>query len=161
MKQRDVVSMPDADVVALLAAGRKVHLATIQPDGTPHLVSMFYAMKDGRIAFWTYRASQKARNLARDPRVTCLVEDGEDYFELRGVQVTGVVHPVGDLAGVTEVGRLVAARMPSPAAGEIDAALDDYVAHAATKRIAYLVEPRRVISWDHRRLVTRAAPPPG
>ncbi|BCJ41178.1 PPOX class F420-dependent enzyme [Actinoplanes ianthinogenes] len=158
MKQRDTVSMPDAEVAALLAGSRKLHLATINPDGTPHLVSMFYGMTDGRIAFWTYRASQKARNLARDPRVTCLVEDGDEYFELRGVQVNGVVTAIDDLAGVTGVGRLVAARMPSPVAGdlapdEVAAALDGYVAHTAAKRIAYLVEPRRVISWDHRRLL--------
>jgi PPOX class probable F420-dependent enzyme len=148
VKQRDTVSMPAADVARLLADGRKLQLATINPDGTPHLVSMFYAMLDGRIAFWTYRASQKARNLARDPRVTCLVEDGDDYFELRGVQVTGEVRRIDDLPGVTEIGRLVAARMAGPDA----AVLDDYVAHAAAKRSAYLVEPRRVVSWDHRRL---------
>ncbi|GAA4588646.1 PPOX class probable F420-dependent enzyme [Actinoplanes octamycinicus] len=158
MKQRDTVSMPASEVASLLAAGRKLQLATINPDGTPHLVSMFYAMVDERIAFWTYRASQKARNLARDPRVTCLVEDGDDYFELRGVQVTGVVTVIDDLAGVTSVGRLIAASMPGPAVGglppdQVAAALDGYVAHAATKRVAYLVEPRRVISWDHRRLI--------
>ena len=89
MKQRDIVTMPADEVQKLLENGRKLQLATINPDGTPHLVSMFYGMQDGRIAFWTYRASQKARNLARDPRVTCMVEDGEDYFELRGVQVNG------------------------------------------------------------------------
>ncbi|GIM92063.1 pyridoxamine 5'-phosphate oxidase family protein [Paractinoplanes toevensis] len=148
MKQRDTVSMPTADIEKLLDGGRKLQLATINPDGTPHLISMFYAMLDGRIAFWTYRASQKARNLARDPRVTCLVEDGDDYFELRGVQIAGEVRRIDDLAGVTEIGRLVAARM----AGQDAAVLDDYVAHAATKRSAYLVEPRRVVSWDHRRL---------
>ena len=81
------------EIAALLAAARKMQLATINRDGTPHLVTMFYALRDGRIAFWTYRASQKARNLARDPRLTCLVEDGEDYFELRGVQVNGVARP--------------------------------------------------------------------
>ncbi|MFF5290047.1 pyridoxamine 5'-phosphate oxidase family protein [Paractinoplanes globisporus] len=158
MKQRDTVSMPPDEVATFLAAGRKLQLATLNPDGTPHLVSMFYAMRDGRIAFWTYRASQKARNLARDPRLTCLVEDGDDYFELRGVQVTGEVTRIDDLPGVTEIGRLVATRMPSPVVGdlpadEVAAALDGYVAHAATKRTAYLVEPRRVVSWDHRRLV--------
>ncbi|GIF22775.1 PPOX class probable F420-dependent enzyme [Actinoplanes tereljensis] len=158
MKQRDTVSMPPVEIAAVLSAGRKLQLATINPDGTPHLVSMFYAMQDGRIAFWTYRSSQKARNLARDPRVTCLVEDGDDYFELRGVQIVGDVQRIDDLPGVTEIGRLVAARMPSPVVGElapdeIAAALDGYVAHAATKRSAYLVEPRRVVSWDHRRLV--------
>jgi nitroimidazol reductase NimA-like FMN-containing flavoprotein (pyridoxamine 5'-phosphate oxidase superfamily) len=119
---------------------------------------MYYAMHDGRIAFWTYRASQKARNLARDPRVTCLVEDGDSYFELRGVQVTGEATRIDDPAEVAAIGRLVAARMPSQVVGdlppgEVAAALDGYVAHAAAKRAAYLVEPRRVVSWDHRRLV--------
>lgn len=158
MKQRDTVSMPPADIAALLANGRKLQLATLNRDGTPHLVSMFYGMRDGLIAFWTYRASQKARNLERDPRVTCLVEEGDDYFELRGVQVAGTVKPIDDLAGVTEVGKLVAARMGSPAVGDLPpdqvaAAVDGYVAHAATKRRAYLVEPSRVVSWDHRRLL--------
>ncbi|WP_018219375.1 pyridoxamine 5'-phosphate oxidase family protein [Salinispora pacifica] len=159
MNQRATVAMPPADVAEHLAQGRKLQLATVNRDGTPHLVSMFYAMHGGRIAFWTYRVSQKARNMARDPRVTCLVEAGDGYFELRGVQVTGEVTRIDDPAGVTAVGRLIAARMPSPlAAGdlppdEVAAALDGYVAHAATKRAAYLVEPRRVVSWDHRRLM--------
>ena len=66
---------------------------------------MFYVMLDGQIAFWTYRSSQKARNLARDPRVTCLVEAGEEYFELRGVQVVGTARCIEDPAGVLEIGR--------------------------------------------------------
>ncbi len=69
---------------------------------------MFYTLIDGRIAFWTYRTSQKARNLARDPRLACLVEDGADYFELRGVQVTGTVRLVADQAGVLDIGRRIA-----------------------------------------------------
>lgn len=160
MNQRATVAMPPADVEEHLAHGRKLQLATVNRDGTPHLVSMFYAMHAGRIAFWTYHASQKARNLARDPRVTCLVEEGDGYFELRGVQVTGEVTRIDDLAGVAAVGRLIAARMPSPLVvgdlppGEVAAALDGYVEHAAAKRAAYLVEPRRVVSWDHRRLTT-------
>ncbi len=159
MNQRATVAMPPADVAEHLTQGRKLQLATVNRDGTPHLVSMFYAIHGGRIAFWTYRASQKARNMARDPRVTCLVEAGDGYFELRGVQVTGEVTRIDDLAGVTAVGRLIAARMPSPlAAGdlppdEVAAALDGYVAQTAAKRAAYLVEPRRVVSWDHRRLM--------
>ena len=89
-RHRDRVTMTAADQAALLAESRKLQLATINRDGTPHLVTMFYVMLDGQIAFWTYRSAQKARNLARDPRVTCLVETGDGYFELRGVQVVGV-----------------------------------------------------------------------
>ena len=64
-RHRDRVTMTAADQAALLAGSRKLQLATINRDGTPHLVTMFYVMLDGQIAFWTYRSAQKARNLAR------------------------------------------------------------------------------------------------
>ncbi|HCU95159.1 MAG TPA: pyridoxamine 5'-phosphate oxidase [Actinobacteria bacterium] len=148
MKQRDRVAMTADEVSALLAESRKVQLATINQDGTPHLVTMFYVLLGGKIAFWTYRSSQKARNLARDPRVTCLVETGEEYFDLRGVAVSGLARGVEDPAGVLEIGRGVAAGM----AGVPEDAVEEYVAHAARKRVGYIVEPRRTISWDHRKL---------
>jgi len=153
MTQRDQITMTEAEVSALLAGSHKVQLATINRDGTPHLVTMFYAMLGGQIAFWTYRSSQKARNLARDPRVTCLVETGEDYFELRGVQLAGRARCVDDPAGVLEIGRAVAGGM----AGVPAEAAEEYVAQAARKRVGYVVEPVRVASWDHRKLTQ----PPG
>jgi PPOX class probable F420-dependent enzyme len=151
VKQRDRVAMTAGEAHALLASSRKLQLATINPDGTPHLVTMFYVMQDGQIAFWTYRASQKARNLARDPRVTCLVETGDDYFELCGVQVAGTVRLVDDPAGVLEIGSGVAEAM----AGGPDGVVEEYVQQAARKRVGYLVQPARIISWDHRKLNTR------
>src|SRR5689334_15467999 len=111
MKQRDRVAMTTQEAAAVLDAARKVQLATINPDGTPHLVTMYYVMLGGQITFWTYRTSQKARNLARDPRVTCLVESGEQYFDLRGVQVQGTVRCIEDPAEVRAIGRRIAAAM--------------------------------------------------
>src|SRR6516162_787023 len=140
--------MTAGETAAMLAGSSKLHLASINRDGTAHLVTMFYTMLDGRIAFWTYRSSQKARNIARDPRVTCLVEAGEEYFELRGVQVAGTASCVCDPDGVLDIGRRIAARMRDVPAG----ALEDYVTHAARKRFGYLVAPARVITWDHRKL---------
>jgi hypothetical protein len=151
MKQRELVAMTGEETAGFLAGARKLQLASINRDGTVHLVTMFYAMLDGRIAFWTYRASQKARNIARDPRVTCLVEDGTGYFELRGVQVVGTARCVTEPDGVLGIGRLIAARMDDVPAS----ALEDYVTHAARKRVGYVVEPVRVVSWDHRKLVSR------
>lgn len=149
MKQRDQVAMTAAEAAAFLAGSRKVQLATINPDGTPHLVTMFYVLIDDRIAFWTYKASQKALNLARDPRVTCLVESGEDYFELRGVQLTGTVRCVEDQDSVRGIGRRIAGDLPGAPAG----ALEEYVAKQARKRFGYIVEPDRIVSWDHRKLL--------
>ncbi len=171
-KQRARVMMSESEVAAFLAGSRKVQMATLNADGSVHLVTMFYAMVDERIAFWTYRTSQKALNLARDPRITCLVEDGTDYFELRGVQVVGAVRRIEDPPGVLAIGRLIAGGMgaaeagtsgTSGAGGALGAggpagvpgdALEEYVTHAARKRHAYIVEPRKIISWDHRKLLS-------
>ena len=162
-KQRDRVQMTQDEVAAMLAACRKVQLATISPDGYPHLVTMYYTLVDGKIAFWTYRTSQKALNLARDPRISCLVETGEAYFDLRGVQVQGVVETITDPDGVYQIGLGIGATMaraPDDPGGTTDAgatadagALADYVTNAARKRYAYVVSPVRVISWDHTKLV--------
>jgi PPOX class probable F420-dependent enzyme len=151
MSERERVAMTPDEVQAMLAEQRKVQIATHNPDGSVHLVTMFYTLLDGRIAFWTYRSSQKARNLARDPRVTCLVETGDEYFDLRGVQIRGVVEALDD---VLAVGRGVATGV----AGVPPDTVDDYVRHAARKRVAYAVRPERTVSWDHRKLLTSSRP---
>ena len=154
MTGRDRVAMTPDEVQAMLAGHRRVQSATRNPDGSTHLVTMFYVLLDGRIAFWTYRSSQKARNLARDPRITCLVETGDEYFDLRGVQVRGVVEVFDAGDDVLAVGRGVAEGV----AGVPPDAVDDYVRHAARKRVAYAVRPERIVSWDHRKLVTSSRP---
>jgi hypothetical protein len=110
---------------------------------------MFYGMIDDRIVFWTYGKAQKARNLARDPRVTCLIEAGEDYGELRGVLVYGKAEPVTDRERVMEIGMTVARGMTP---GVPDDLLRPYVEQTGRKRVAYVVERSKVVSWDHRRL---------
>jgi PPOX class probable F420-dependent enzyme len=155
-KQRDRVQMSDAEVAAMLAGNRKVQLATINPDGYPHLVTMYYTLVDGKIAFWTYRTSQKALNLARDPRISCLVETGEAYFDLLGVQVQGTVETITDPDAVFKIGKAIGDVMGNAGSDTADAdsqAINDYVANAARKRHGYIVEPVRVISWDHSKLL--------
>jgi pyridoxine/pyridoxamine 5'-phosphate oxidase len=141
--------MTGEEVAALLEEQRKVQLATINSDGTPHLVTMFAALVDGEPAFWTYRTSQKARNLARDPRVTCLAETGRDYFDLRGVMIYGVVRTLTEPNDVRYVGSQIVGRMMDL---RDDDAIASIVEQTAAKRYAYVVERTRVVSWDHRKL---------
>ncbi|MGP4098725.1 pyridoxamine 5'-phosphate oxidase family protein [Nonomuraea sp. KM90] len=149
MNQRARIAMSDDDVTSFLKNSRKLQLATINPDGTPHLVTMFYGLDEGRIAFWTYGKAQKARNLARDPRVSCLIETGDDYDELRGVLLYGEARQVDDRDRVMAIGLLIARRMTP---GVPDELLRPYVEKTGLKRVAYVVERTRVVSWDHRRL---------
>nr|SBP00598.1 hypothetical protein BN4615_P10114 [Nonomuraea gerenzanensis] len=141
--------MSDDEVTAFLEGSRKLQLATINRDGTPHLVTMFYGLDEGRIAFWTYAKAQKTRNLGRDPRVSCLVEAGDDYGELRGVLVYGKAVQVDDRDRVMAIGMAVARRMTP---GVSDELLRPYVEKTGAKRVAYVVERTKVVSWDHRRL---------
>jgi PPOX class probable F420-dependent enzyme len=148
MKQRAHVAMTDEEVAAMVAEQHKLQLGTINPDGTPHLVTMFYGTVDDKIAFWTYKTSQKMRNIERDPRVTCLIETGEDYFELRGALIYGTAKVLTDQNEIRYVGAEVVRRMMDV---EEDA-IAPFVETTAIKRYAIVVEPVRVASWDHRKL---------
>lgn len=149
VNQRARIAMSEDDVTAFIEGSRKLQLATINPDGTPHLVTMFYGTDQGRIAFWTYGKAQKTRNLERDPRVSCLIEAGEEYAELRGVLLYGVAKQVVDREHVLGIGMEIARRMTP---GVDDELLRPYVEQTGRKRVAYVVERTKVVSWDHRRL---------
>lgn len=141
--------MTDDEVATLLKEQKKLQLATINRDGTPHLVTMFYGLVDGKIAFWTYGTSRKAHNLRRDPRVTCLIEAGEDYFELRGLMMYGTAKALTEPNDVRYVGGEVVRRMMDL---KDEDAIASLVEQTAAKRHAYIVEPTGVASWDHRKL---------
>ena len=87
--QRAEIVMTEAEIGDLLAGTRSMTLATIGPNGQPHLVAMWFALLDGEIYLETKAKSQKAANLRRDPRISCLVEDGAVYEDLRGVEIEG------------------------------------------------------------------------
>jgi PPOX class probable F420-dependent enzyme len=144
------VRMTPAEIEVFLGSAMKLQVATVNPDGAPHLTTLFYVMRAGRIAFWTYARSQKIKNLERDARITCLVEDGEDYFELRGVSVAGTAELVRDEAGIREIGTAVAGRMANGMdLGELGAA---EVERQVPKRVGVLVTPSRLASWDHHKM---------
>ena len=151
---RDAVKLDEQEVQALLAENLKVQVASNGHDGVPHLTTLFYVVRDGKIAFWTYGRSQKIVNLERDPRVTALVEDGVDYFELRGVSITGRAEIIRDYDGIFEIGSAVATRMLDAESFE---ALGDLgretVEKQATKRVAVIIHPEKVATWDHRKMV--------
>lgn len=150
MSSRRSVQMSESEVAEFLAGNRKVQVATVGAHGEPHLTTLFYVMQDDRLAFWTYGASQKVVNLRRDPRITCLVEDGEEYLELRGVTLRGTARILDSYDEIRSLGAEVARRM----AGNVDLGElgEEIVEQQAHKRVGIVVEPDRVASWDHRKM---------
>ena len=116
--RRDQITMSEAEVAAYLDEQRVLNVATIGASGHPHVVAMWYTMLDGRPAFWTFAKSQKVVNIRRDPKITGLVESGDSYNELRGVELVGTARLLDDYDEILDIGLRVAAKYQGDAALE-------------------------------------------
>lgn len=154
VNQRAQIVMSDTEITEFLRRSRIATLATIGPKGTPHLTAMWYALIDGEIWFETKAKSQKAVNLRRDPRVTCMIEAGDTYDQLRGVSIEGRAEIVDDAEKLFAVGVSVWERYTGPYSEE----LRPMVEAMLHKRVAVRVVPERTRSWDHRKLGLPAMP---
>lgn len=173
MSRREQIKMSPAEVQRFLAEERTLTCATYGPRGWPHLMPLWYVVRqaeDGgpQMWSWTYAASQKVRNLERDRRASVQVEAGETYDQLRGVMLECEVILHRDFDTVHALGSEIFARYagPSrtPSAREPDLALDPaslppldpqvaaMVRDQAAKRVALQFVQRRCASWDHRKL---------
>ena len=150
MSRRDAIKMSDAEVAAFLDQERVMTCATLGRDGRPHLMPLWYLVRDGTLWAWTYGKSQKVRNLERDARCTLQVEAGRDvYAQLRGVMIEAdaVIHRDPDV--VVGIGADLAERYSgTQATPEV---LEAMRAQAA-KRVGLEFRERSLTSWDHRKL---------
>ena len=147
MSRRDQIKMSEDEALAFLDEERTVVCATNGREGRPHMMPLWYVVRDGRLWSWTYAKSQKVRNLERDPRATLQVESGIEYAELRGVMLRCDVEVHRDVDVVTDFAMELVERYAGGAEGTRDA-----FAQQAPKRVALeFVECDRV-TWDHRKL---------
>jgi hypothetical protein len=176
MSRREQIKMSEAEVASFLAEERTVTCATMGPQGWPHLMPLWYVLRDPgspglptqsetaaeaggpspRLWAWTYAASQKVRNLERDLRATLQVEAGELYQELRGVMIESdvIVHRDIETVGALgqEIFRRYAAPRGEPPVEELPQEVTAMVNKQAAKRVALEFVERRQASWDHRKL---------
>jgi general stress protein 26 len=110
---------------------------------------MWYAFLDGVPSFWTFAKSQKIVNLRRDARVTCMVEAGDTYDQLRGVELVARAEIVEDVAQVERFGVEEFERYQNM---KVTEALMPQVMRMANKRVVVKIHIERVVSWDHRKL---------
>jgi PPOX class probable F420-dependent enzyme len=148
VNQRKQILMSDEEVDELLAATRSMTLASVGPDGQPHLVAMWFAIVDGDICFETKTKSQKAVNLRRDPRISCLAEDGATYEELRGVAIEGRAEVSDDPDLLWRIGVNIWERYYGPYSEDLRPLVETML----NKRVAVRVRSERIRSWDHRKL---------
>jgi PPOX class probable F420-dependent enzyme len=152
------ITMTKDEMTAFLEEGETLIVSTIGRDGTPHVAPMWYFLDAGKIVFRSFTKSQKIVNLRRDPRLTVLVETGIAYAELRGVMIRGtatLVDGAVDPAFVLESYRRLAAMYPMIGPEPVDLgpeALEATFGRFASKNTAVIIEPRRIVTWDHTKL---------
>ena len=151
MSRRDQIRLSDEEITSFLDEQRVMVCATNGRDGWPHLMPLWYVVRDGELWAWTYAKSQKVRNLERDPHATAQVEAGDAYEELRGVMIKAqvVIHRATD--AVAELGAEIFRRYSQGEAAVGEDFLDSVRAQAA-KRVGLQFVPQAVASWDHRKL---------
>jgi general stress protein 26 len=152
--RRDQIRMSPDEIAAFLAGGKTLNVATIGPNGRPHLVALWYVPHgsgdDLTIETWTFAKSQKAANLRRLPQATLLVETGDSYEKLRGVSMECDVELVTDVEKITAIGQQLMARYSeSP---EVATSAGQFVRLQAPKRVGLVCRPTKIVSWDHAKL---------
>ena len=149
--RRDEIKLSEEEQRELLESSRVAVITSIGPRGWPHSMPMWFVPRDGEVWIWTYGKSQKVRNLERDPRATLLIETGEEYGELRGIQIEAEAELVRDLDLIVDYAKEMTVRYSEGIESvEGDAAAG--LRAQAPKRVAIHFHPRRVASWDHRKL---------
>lgn len=142
------IMMTPGELDVFLTSQRTCRVATVSADGTPHVSALWFAW-DGT-SMWLYSVVRSRRwtQLSRDRRVAVVVDSGEEYDQLCGVELSGRVEFVGEV----------------PRTGELCAELDtaetlfarknfglDEMPHDGRHAWARLT-PEKIVSWDFRKL---------
>ncbi|MFI5978189.1 pyridoxamine 5'-phosphate oxidase family protein [Streptomyces sp. NPDC051452] len=142
------IMMTPGELDAFLTVQRTCRVATVSADGTPHVSALWFAWDGTSLWLYSVVRSRRWAQLCRDPRVAVVVDSGEEYDQLRGVELTGRVESVGEV----------------PRTGELCAELDtaetlfarknfglDEMPHDGRHAWARLT-PDKIVSWDFRKL---------
>lgn len=139
--------MSDAELDEFLAAERTCRVATAGPDG-PHLTALWFLWHDKTLWLTSITRAKRWAQLKRDPKVSVLVDAGQEYGELQGAELRGEIEFVGEAPRAGE---------PVPELVEPEKLFarkyfgGDVMHHDG--RHAWLrLRPHTVVSWDFRKL---------
>lgn len=144
------IAMTAAEVDEFLAAERTCRVATVGRDGRPHVAPLWFVWDGKSLWLSSVVRSQRWTDVMRDPRVAVVVDAGVEYAELRGVELSGSVVPVGEIPRTG---------MPDPVLAEPERLFAGKytggVQAQADGRHAWLrLTPEKLVSWDFRKLAT-------
>src|SRR5205823_5674922 len=97
------LALTSEEIDAFLGEQKTARVATVGPDGDPHVVPLWFVWFDGSMFMNSTRGNVTVENLRRSPNVAAVCDDGETYDDLRGVVVRGPVVEAGDDPRIPDV----------------------------------------------------------
>lgn len=123
-------------------------VASLDRDGWPHVVPLWFIWPDEALYVSTHRASRTWRNASLDPRVALTIDLGRAWTDLAGITIGGraAVMAAEDAAMRGPIS-MWHEKYRSLLAGDAFGAFAETVEHLAFLRVI----PLRVATWDHAR----------
>lgn len=150
--RRAEIAMSAEEIEKFLAGKHMLICATNGPRGWPHVVPIWYLPRAEGLVAWSYRKSQKVRNLERDPRATVQVESGSSPDEVRAVMIEAETTFITDPGEIGEIGLALWGRYAGEDGGIVPEEVRTVLLGQVPKRVGMLFAPVRTVSWDHSRL---------
>jgi nitroimidazol reductase NimA-like FMN-containing flavoprotein (pyridoxamine 5'-phosphate oxidase superfamily) len=139
--------MGPEEVDAFLAEERTCRVASVGSDGAPHVTPLWFVWDGAALWLTSIVRSQRWTDITRDGRIAVVVDAGDDFMELRGVELRGRAEPVGEVPRTGE---------PVPELDEAERLYAEKYAGGVVfhdGRHAWLrVVPEKIVSWDFRKM---------
>ncbi len=140
--------MSEAELDDFLAEQRTCRVATVGADGAPHVSTLWFAWHEGSLWLYSVTRSKRWADLRHDPRLAVVIDAGEEYGELRGVELSGTAVFVGEAPRTGEPHPELDAPERLFAAKNFGLDAMPYDGRHAWVRLT----PESVVSWDFRKL---------
>lgn len=146
-KRGRAIAMSTDEVDAYLREARTCRVGTVGADGRPHVSPLWFVWDGDALWLNSIVKSQRWTNVVRDPRVSVVVDGGDEFMTLHGVELEGRAQVVGEVPRSSE---------PDPLVAEPERLFGDKYAggsFVADGRHAWLrIAPDKVTSWDFRKI---------
>jgi nitroimidazol reductase NimA-like FMN-containing flavoprotein (pyridoxamine 5'-phosphate oxidase superfamily) len=137
------LSLPKEELDAFLARERTVRVATVDADGRPHVVPLWFVWVDDTLFVNTTQGNRSVRNLEANANAAAVVDDGETYADLRGAVLRGPMEPADGDPRLDEVRRAFSGKYYGGNPPPFD---------AWRGRFFLRLVPEEIASWDFRKI---------
>jgi nitroimidazol reductase NimA-like FMN-containing flavoprotein (pyridoxamine 5'-phosphate oxidase superfamily) len=131
------------EIISILDDATDMTIATVREDGYPHATTVSYVNDGFTIYFGCAAASQKAKNLARNNKVSLTVNlPYASWIEIRGLSIGGRAERVADPQEMDQVCQLMFRKFPQ-IAPYAPAELEEIVLFRVTPEIISVLDYRK------------------